>query len=131
MSNDPEQEHVSDGISEELLNRLAKMPDLQVAARRSAFQFKGQNLDIADIGRQLRVVHVLEGSVRKAGIKLRITVQLIDNRSGYHLWSESYDRDATDVFHVQDEIAGEIARALKAGAERHRVERREGRSRSL
>jgi TolB-like protein/tetratricopeptide (TPR) repeat protein len=114
MSNDPEQEYFSDGISEELLNRLAKMPDLQVAARTSAFRFKGQNLDIADIGRQLRVVHVLEGSVRKAGIKLRITAQLIDSRSGYHLWSESYDRDATDVFRVQDEIAGEIARALKA-----------------
>jgi TolB-like protein len=114
MSNDPEQEYFSDGIAEELLNRLAKMPDLQVAARTSAFRFKGQNLDIADIGRQLRVVHVLEGSVRKAGIKLRITAQLIDSRSGYHLWSESYDRDATDVFRVQDEIAGEIARALKA-----------------
>jgi TolB-like protein len=114
VSNDPEQEYFSDGISEELLNRLARMPDLQVAARTSAFRFKGKNLDIADIGRQLRVVNVLEGSVRKAGIKLRITAQLIDSRSGYHLWSESYDRDATDVFRVQDEIAGEIARALQA-----------------
>ncbi len=113
MSNDPEQDYFSDGISEELLNRLAQMPELQVAARTSAFQFKGQNLDIADIGRQLRVVHVLEGSVRRAGIKLRITAQLIDSRSGYHLWSESYDRDATDVFRVQDEIASEIAGALK------------------
>ncbi len=113
MSNDPEQDYFSDGISEELLNRLAQMPELQVAARTSAFQFKGQNLDIADIGRKLRVAHVLEGSVRKAGIKLRITAQLIDSRSGYHLWSESYDRDATDVFRVQDEIASEIAGALK------------------
>jgi adenylate cyclase len=114
MSNDPEQEYFSDGISEELLNRLAKIPDLQVAARTSAFQFKGRNLDVADIGRQLRVAHVLEGSVRKAGARLRITAQLIDSRSGYHLWSETYDRDAADVFRVQDEIAGEIARALKA-----------------
>ena len=114
MSNDPDQEYFSDGISEELLNRLAKIPDLQVAARTSAFQFKGKNQDIGDIGRQLRVAHVLEGSVRKAGIRLRITAQLIDSRSGYHLWSETYDRDATDVFRVQDEIAEEIARALKS-----------------
>ena len=114
MSTDPEQEYFSDGISEELLNRLAKIPDLKVAARTSAFQFKGKNLDIGDIGRQLNVAHVLEGSVRKGGTTLRITAQLIDSRSGFHLWSETYDRDATDVLKVQDEIATAIAGALQS-----------------
>ncbi|HEX5756583.1 MAG TPA: hypothetical protein VFY12_09555 [Arenimonas sp.] len=114
MSNDPDQEYFSDGISEELLNRLAKVPDLQVAARTSSFQFKGKNPDVGDIGRQLRVAHVLEGSVRKSGIRLRITAQLIDSRSGYHLWSDVYEREATDVFRVQDEIASEIAQQLQA-----------------
>ena len=114
MSADPDQEYFSDGIAEELLNRLAQFSDLKVAARTSAFQFKGKNLDIGDIGRRLKVRHVLEGSVRKAGARLRITAQLIDSDSGYHLWSETYDRDASDVFKVQDEIAGAIADALEA-----------------
>ncbi|HSE12268.1 MAG TPA: tetratricopeptide repeat protein [Rudaea sp.] len=114
MSADPAQEYFSDGIAEELLNRLAQFTDLKVAARTSAFQFKGRNLDIGEIGRQLKVAHVLEGSVRKSGSTVRITGQLIDCRSGYHLWSETYDRDATDVFKVQDEIAGAIASALEA-----------------
>ena len=114
MSADPAQEYFSDGIAEELLNRLAQFSDLKVAARTSAFQFKGKNLDIGDIGRRLKVTHVLEGSVRKAGARLRITAQLIDCNSGYHLWSETYDRDASDVFKVQDEIAGAIADALEA-----------------
>ena len=114
MSADPAQEYFSDGIAEELLNRLAQFSDLKVAARTSAFQFKGKNLDIGDIGRRLKVTHVLEGSVRKAGARLRITAQLIDSNSGYHLWSETYDRDASDVFKVQDEIAGAIADALEA-----------------
>ncbi len=114
MSADPGEDYFSDGISEELLNRLAKIPDLKVAARTSAFQFKGKNLDIGDIGRQLKVAHVLEGSVRKSGTTLRITAQLIDSRSGYHMWSETYDRDASDVFKVQDEIAGAIAAALNS-----------------
>jgi TolB-like protein/Tfp pilus assembly protein PilF len=114
MSNDPEQEFFSDGIAEELLNRLAQFPDLKVAARTSAFQFKGKNLDVAEIGRQLKVAHVLEGSVRKSGTRLRITAQLIDSATGYHLWSQTYERDAADVFKVQDEIAGAIADSLKA-----------------
>lgn len=114
MSADQSEDYFSDGISEELLNRLAKIPDLKVAARTSAFQFKGKNLDIGDIGRQLKVAHVLEGSVRKSGTTLRITAQLIDSRSGYHMWSETYDRDASDVFKVQDEIAGAIAAALNS-----------------
>ncbi len=114
MSNDPEQEFFSDGIAEELLNRLAQFPDLKVAARTSAFQFKGKNLDVAEIGRQLKVAHVLEGSVRKSGSRLRITAQLIDSATGYHLWSQTYERDAADVFKVQDEISTAIANALKA-----------------
>ena len=113
MSNDPEQEFFSDGIAEELLNRLAQFPDLKVAARTSAFQFKGKNLDVAEIGRQLKVAHVLEGSVRKSGTRLRITAQLIDSASGYHLWSQTYERDAADVFKVQDEISTAIANALQ------------------
>jgi TolB-like protein/Tfp pilus assembly protein PilF len=114
LSADPNQEFFSEGIAEELLNRLAQFPDLKVAARTSAFQFKGRNLDIADIGRKLNVSHVLEGSVRKQGNRLRITAQLIDSSSGFHLWSETYERDATDVFRVQDEIAAAIADALEA-----------------
>lgn len=114
MSNDPEQEYFSDGISEELLNRLAQFPDLKVAARTSAFQFKGKNLDIDAIGRQLNVANILEGSVRKGGTTLRITAQLIDSRTGFHLWSQTYDRDASDVLKVQDEIANAIANALQS-----------------
>ena len=114
MSTDPEQEYFSDGISEELLNRLAQFPDLKVAARTSAFQFKGKNLDIDAIGKQLNVAHILEGSVRKGGTTLRITAQLIDSRSGFHLWSQTYDRDASDVLKVQDEIASAIASALQS-----------------
>jgi TolB-like protein len=114
MSQAHDQEYFSDGIAEELLNRLAQIPGLRVAARTSAFRFKGKNLDMADIGRQLKVAHLLEGSVRKDGNRLRITAQLIDGKSGYHLWSETYERDAADVFQVQDEIAGAIASALEA-----------------
>ena len=113
MSNDPDQEYFSDGISEELLNVLAQFPGLRVAARTSSFQFKGQNVDVADIARQLGVNHVLEGSVRKAGNRLRITAQLIDATSGFHLWSETYDRDLDDVFAIQDEISASIGDALK------------------
>jgi len=114
MSADPEQEYFSDGIAEELLNRLAQFPDLKVAARTSAFQFKGRNLDVEEIGRQLKVGNVLEGSVRKGGSTLRITAQLIDSQTGFHMWSETFDRDASDVLKVQDEIAGAIATALHA-----------------
>ena len=114
MSADPAQEFFSDGIAEEILNRLAQFPDLKVAARTSAFQFKGKNLDIAEIGKRLKVSHVLEGSVRKQGTRLRITAQLIDSESGFHLWSETYERDAADVFKVQDEISNAIASALEA-----------------
>jgi TolB-like protein len=113
MSADPEQEYFSDGISEELLNVLAQFPGLQVAARTSAFQFKNQNRDIAEIARQLNVNHILEGSVRKSGNRLRITAQLIESDSGFHLWSESYDREMNDIFEIQDEISAAIGEALK------------------
>ncbi len=114
MSADPAQEFFSDGIAEELLNQLAQFPDLSVAARTSAFQFKGKNLDVAEIGRKLNVAHVLEGSVRKEGTRLRITAQLIQVASGFHLWSQTFERDASDVFKVQDEISTAIAKALEA-----------------
>jgi len=114
LSADLEQEYFSDGISEELLNVLAKYPDLRVAARTSSFQFKGENKDISEIARQLNVNHVLEGSVRKSGTKLRITAQLIDAASGFHLWSETYDRELDDIFAIQDEISAAISEALRA-----------------
>jgi TolB-like protein len=112
MSDDSAQEYFSDGISEEILNALAKLKSLQVAARTSSFAFKGQNQDITDIGSQLNVDTVLEGSVRKSGTKIRITAQLIEVKSGYHLWSETYDRELTDIFAVQDEITAAIVDAL-------------------
>jgi TolB-like protein/Flp pilus assembly protein TadD len=113
MSSDPEQEYFSDGLSEELLNRLAQNEQLRVAARTSSFQFKGQTLDIGEIGRQLKVDNILEGSVRKSGNRLRITAQLIHVDNGYHLWSETYEREMDDVFAIQDEISQAITRALE------------------
>jgi len=113
MSNDPDQEYFSDGISEELLNVLAQYPGVRVAARTSSFQFKGQNQDIGEIARLLKVKNVLEGSVRKSGTKLRITAQLIEAETGYHLWSETYDRELDDVFAIQDEISAAIGEALR------------------
>jgi TolB-like protein/predicted Zn-dependent protease len=113
MSSDPEQEYFSDGISEELLNLLAKIPELRVAARTSAFSYKGKDTKIDVIGRELGVAHVLEGSVRKAGSKVRITAQLIRAETGYHLWSETWDRTLEDIFDVQDEIAAVVVEELK------------------
>lgn len=113
MSNDPEQDYFSDGISEELLNALAKISELRVAARTSSFSFKGKNQPIPEIGRQLKVETVLEGSVRKSGQRLRITAQLINVADGYHLWSDTYDRDLTDIFAIQDEISAAIVDALR------------------
>ncbi|MEP5566822.1 MAG: hypothetical protein ABJN62_03225 [Halioglobus sp.] len=113
MSNDPEQDYFSDGMAEELLNALAKLQNLQVAARTSSFAFKGKNMDITEIGNTLKVDTMLEGSVRKSGTRLRITAQLIDVANGYHLWSETYDRELTDVFEIQDELTSAIVAALK------------------
>jgi TolB-like protein len=113
MSSDQEQEYFADGISEELLNLLAQVPQLRVIARTSSFSFKGKDADIAEIADQLNVAHVLEGSVRKSGDTLRITAQLIRASDSSHLWSQTYDRPMTDVFKVQDEIAAAVVNELK------------------
>jgi len=113
LSGDPNQEFFSDGISEELLNLLAKIPELRVISRSSAFSFKGKDIIVPEVARQLNVAHVLEGSVRKDGNRVRITAQLVEAHTDSHLWSESYDRDLTDIFAVQDEIAASITNALK------------------
>lgn len=113
MSPDPDNEYFSEGITEEILNALARVDGLLVTSRTSSFAFKGKNDDIRDIGRQLGVKTLLEGSVRKVGNKVRVTAQLIDTRNGYHRWSESYDRNIEDIFSVQDEIAKAITKKLK------------------
>jgi adenylate cyclase len=113
MSEDKANEYFSDGISEELLNLLTKVPQLRVAARTSSFSFKGRPAEIPEIGRQLHVANVLEGSVRKSGDRVRITAQLIRAGEGFHLWSETYDRKLDDIFKIQDEIAAEVVKQLK------------------
>jgi len=113
MSSDKEQEYFSDGISEELLNLLAKIPQLQVTARTSSFSFKGKEVAIPEIARTLRVANVLEGSVRKAGNSVRITAQLIKAGTDTHLWSQTYDRKLDDIFAIQDEIAADVVKQLK------------------
>ena len=113
ISNDPDQEYFCDGLSEELLNGLAQLDNLKVAARTSSFSFKGQDVDIVEIGHKLRVNTVLEGSVRKSGNRLRITAQLINIADGFHLWSERYDRQMDDIFDIQDEISLSILDTLK------------------
>jgi len=113
MSSDPEQEYFADGISEELLNALAKVKGLKVAGRTSSFAFKGKNEDLNSIGKVLRVSHILEGSVRKSGNRIRITAQLIKVHDGFHMWSETYDREMSDIFVIQDEISAAILVQLK------------------
>ncbi len=113
MSDDPQQEYFSDGISEEILNLLAKVTELRVTSRSSAFSFKGQNLDVPTMAARLNVAHVLEGSVRKSGNQLRITAQLIDVITDTHLWSQTYDRELKNIFAIQDEIAAAVVDALK------------------
>ena len=113
MSSGKDQEYFSDGISEELLNLLAKIPQLQVTARTSSFAFKGKETGIPEIARTLHVAHVLEGSVRKAGNSVRITAQLIKAGTDTHLWSQTYDRKLDDIFAIQDEIAADVVKQLK------------------
>ena len=113
LSPDGDQEYFADGLSEELLNVLARMPALQVAGRTSSFAFKGQNRDLREIGDILNVEYILEGSVRKSGNRIRVTAQLINATTGFHLYSDTYNRDLTDVFAVQDEIAAAITGALR------------------
>jgi adenylate cyclase len=113
MSPAKDQEYFTDGLTENLLHALAQIKELKVAGRTSSFAFKGLNTDLRDIGKQLNVSSILEGSVQKAGARIRITTQLINVEDGYHLWSETFDRDLTDIFSVQDEIAGAVASALR------------------
>jgi adenylate cyclase len=113
MSGDPEQEYFSDGITEDIITDLSKVSALWVAARNTAFTFKGRHVDVPQVARQLKVSHVLEGSVRKAGGRVRITAQLVDGTTGGHVWAERYDRDLNDIFALQDEISQAIVAALK------------------
>jgi TolB-like protein/cytochrome c-type biogenesis protein CcmH/NrfG len=113
MSEAGDSAYFADGLSEELLNLLAKIKELQVAGRTSSFAFKGQSQDLRVIGEQLNVVNILEGSVRRAGDKVRVTAQLISVKDGYHIWSETYDRELTDIFAIQDDIASHVVEALK------------------
>jgi TolB-like protein len=113
LSNDPENEHFSDGISEELLNVLAHVPSLRVTARTSSFSFKGRNVPVPEIAQRLGVGYIVEGSVRRAGSRVRITAQLVDAVEDAHLWSETFDRELKDIFALQDEIAGLIAQNLQ------------------
>jgi len=113
MSSDPEQDFFCEGISEEIINTIVQLPNLKVAGRTSSFCFKGKNEDLRSVGKMLGVSKILEGSVRKSGKRLRITAQLIEASTGFHLWSTKYDRESDDVFAIQDEISAEIAKQLK------------------
>ena len=113
MSGEPEQEYFSDGISEDIITDLSKVSALSVVARNTAFMFKGQTVDVKDVAKSLGVSHVLEGSVRKAGSRVRITAQLIDGAKGDHVWADRFDRDLTDIFAIQDEISKAIVDALR------------------
>jgi adenylate cyclase len=127
MSGDPEQEYFSDGITEDIITDLSKVSSLGVVSRNTAFTFKAKHIDVGQVARQLKVTHVLEGSVRKAGKRVRITAQLIDGATDSHLWAERFDRDLDDIFALQDEIAEAIVKALKLQllpAERQAIEQR-------
>jgi adenylate cyclase len=113
MSGEPEQEYFSDGISEDIITDLSKISALSIVARNTAFMFKGQTVDVKEVAQKLGVSHVLEGSVRKAGNRVRITAQLIDGGAGDHVWADRYDRDLTDIFEIQDEISKAIVDALR------------------
>ena len=126
MSPDPKQDYFSDGVSEELLNVLAKIPELRVTSRSSAFLFKGKNVDLSEISKKLNVQYILEGSVRHAGNQVRITAQLIDARSDTHVWSKTYDRELQNIFQIQDDIAESVVSELQVSlfgdsSERHPV----------
>jgi TolB-like protein/Tfp pilus assembly protein PilF len=113
MSADKENEYFSDGLAEEVINALANLPGIKVAGRTSSFFFRGKDVEFGEIGRRLNVEHILEGSVRKAGNRIRVTAQLINVTDGFHLWSERYDREMTDIFAIQDEITHAIAGTLR------------------
>jgi adenylate cyclase len=124
MSGDPEQEYFSDGISEDIITDLSKIAGLMVIARNSSFAYKGRSIDVRAVGRDLGVRSVLEGSIRRASNRVRITAQLVDATTGAHLWADRYDRDLTDIFAVQDDVTRRIVDALKvtlSPAERTRL----------
>lgn len=127
MSGDPAQEYFSDGISEDVITDLSKLSALMVIARNSSFSYKGKAVNLAEVARELGVSYVLEGSVRKAGNRVRVTAQLIDGTTGGHVWAERYDRELTDIFAVQDEITGEIVKALTLTVTRDERKRIAGR----
>ena len=134
MSGDQEQEYFSDGISEDIITDLSKVSGLAVVARNSAFMYKGKNFDLTKVAHELKVGHILEGSVRKAGGRVRITAQLVDSATNDHVWAERYDRDLNDIFTLQDEISEAIVRALKLKLlpeEKKAIEHRHGQCRSL
>ncbi len=112
MSGDAEQEYFADGISEDIITALSKLPQLFVIARNSSFTFKGRNVHVGEVGKSLGVRYVLEGSVRKSGNRVRVTAQLIDAPTGGHLWAERFDRELTDIFAVQDDVTTQIVSAL-------------------
>jgi adenylate cyclase len=125
MSGDPEQEFLADGIAEDVITALSRYPSLFVIARNSSFTYKGKSVDVTRIGRELGVRYVLEGSLRKAGNRIRVTTQVVEAEAGKHLWAERYDRDLNDIFAVQDEIADKVTTAVAptvADAERHRAD---------
>jgi adenylate cyclase len=127
MSGEPEQEYFSDGISEDIITDLSNVSALSIVARNTSFTFKGESLDVKEVAEKLGVTHVLEGSVRKAGNRVRITAQLIDGAKGDHVWAARYDRDLTDIFEIQDEISKEIVRALRVklmASEEQAIEKR-------
>lgn len=113
LSPDPENDYLSDGLASELQNRLTRIPDLKVAARTSAFSFKGEDRDVTEIARQLRVAHLLTGSVRQSGDKLRISAELVDGTDGYHIWSESWEQEFSDIFEIQDAITESVVASLR------------------
>ncbi|MGH8274808.1 MAG: TIR domain-containing protein [Gammaproteobacteria bacterium] len=127
MSGEPEQEYFSDGITEDIITDLSKVSALRIIARNNAFMYKGKNVDVSKVAREMKVTHVLEGSVRKAGGRVRISAQLVDGENNGHVWAERYDRDASDIFAIQDEISQAIVKALKLRlwpAEKKAIERR-------
>jgi adenylate cyclase len=113
MSGDPQQEFFSDGFTEDIITTLAQIPQILVIARESSFTYKGKTLKVQEIGRDLGVRYILEGSIQKFGERIRITAQLIDATNGHHLWAEKYDRELKDIFAMRDEITLKIANALQ------------------
>ena len=133
LSADKENEYFSDGLAEDIIDALTQVPGLRVMARTSAFAFRGKEQDVREIGARLNVEHILEGSVRRAGNRIRVTAQLVKASDGYHLWSQRFDREMTDVFAIQDEISQAIVEKLRVrlAADRPLVKRLHGESRRL